>query len=211
MENIAVITQNIPVGQASAAEIQQETAPPRAAHRVYRRSCRIPAVSAFAAAIGTGLGAYAACSVSGADFSGSILCVSGSFWELLGMRLLWGMIFLTAEYILGFFALGDLLVWTVPLVCGLGTGAALTGAFSQRGFSAAVLLPSCIASVSAVVMGAGISQAMSSQLLRLVSTNKNSIVAARPAAGEYTLRFLVCLTILLGAFIAEAAFRAFSV
>lgn len=184
--------------------------PPRAVHREYRRRCRIPVGSALTAAAGTAVGAFAAATAGGLEYSGSILCSTGSFWEILGMRLLWGAAFLLAEYILGFFALGDMLVWAVPLVCGLGTGAALTGAFSLRGISAALLIPSCAASVGAVICGAGVSAAMSAQLLRLVSTDKSSIVAARPAAGEYTLRFLVCLAILLGSFIAEAAFRSFS-
>jgi len=48
---------------------------------------------------------------------------------------------------------------------------------------------------------------MSSQLLRLVSSDKNSIVSTSPAAGEYTLRFLVYLAILSACAIAEAALR----
>lgn len=222
MENTAVITRTLPAGQAADSkalpepvqhdpfEVPGAQEPPRAIHREYRRRCRIPIGSALAAAAGTAAGVLAAASAGGLDYSGSLLCASGSFWQILGMRLLWGAAFLLAEYILGFFALGDMLVWAVPLVCGLGTGAALTGAFSLHGISAALLIPSCAASVAAVVSGAGVSAAMSSQLLRLVSTDKSSIVAARPAAGEYTLRFLVCLAILLGSFIAEAAFRSFS-
>ncbi len=222
MENTAVITRTLPAGQAADSKARPEPVPhdpfevpgaqepPRAIHREYRRRCRIPIGSALAAAAGTAAGVLAAASAGDLDYSESLLCASGSFWQILGMRLLWGAAFLLAEYILGFFALGDMLVWAVPLVCGLGTGAALTGAFSLHGISAALLIPSCAASVAAVVSGAGVSAAMSSQLLRLVSTDKSSIVAARPAAGEYTLRFLVCLAILLGSFIAEAAFRSFS-
>lgn len=216
MENIAVLAPQAS-GQTPerteteiSPEIPGAQEPPRAVHREYRRRCRIPVGAAFSAAAGTAAGAFAAASAGGLEYSGSILCAAGSFWEILGMRLLWGAAFLLAEYILGFFALGDMLVWAVPLVCGLGTGAALTGAFSLNGIYAALLIPSCAASVSAVVCGAGVSSAMSSQLLRLVSADKSSIVSARPAAGEYTLRFLVCLAILLGSFIAEAALRAFS-
>lgn len=216
MENIAVMTNTPPAAPQIPPEAPENTSvpeaaqePPRAVHREYRRSCRIPIGAAFSAA-GTAAGVYAAVSAAGLEYSGSILCAAGGFWEILGMRLLWGAAFLLAEFILGFFALGDMLVWAAPLVCGLGTGAALAGAFSVKGISAVLLVPSCAASVAAVVNGAGVSAAMSAQLLRLVSTSKSSIVAARPAAGEYALRFLVCLAILLGSFIVEAALRSFS-
>ncbi len=216
MENIAVMTNTPPAAPQIPLEAPENTSvpeaaqePPRAVHREYRRSCRIPIGAAFSAA-GTAAGVYAAVSAAGLEYSGSILCAAGGFWEILGMRLLWGAAFLLAEFILGFFALGDMLVWAAPLVCGLGTGAALAGAFSVKGISAVLLVPSCAASVAAVVNGAGVSAAMSAQLLRLVSTSKSSIVAARPAAGEYALRFLVCLAILLGSFIVEAALRSFS-
>lgn len=217
MDNIAVMTKAPPAAPQIPAEAPDNTSvpetaqePPRAVHREYRRSCHIPIGAAFSAAAGTAAGVYAAASAAGLEYSGSILCAAGGFWEILGMRLLWGAAFLLAEFILGFFALGDMLVWAAPLVCGLGTGAALAGAFSVKGISAVLLVPSCAASVAAVVNGAGVSAAMSAQLLRLVSTSKSSIVAARPAAGEYALRFLVCLAILLGSFIVEAALRSFS-
>lgn len=215
MENTALL--NRPISSPTAVpeqalepvvsddEIQD---PPRAVHRAYRRRCRVPLLHSFAAATGTAAGAFLAVyAPAGTDFSESLLCTPGDFLWLLTLRLLWSCAFLLAEYILGYFALGGALVWAVPLICGLGTGAALSGAFSILGIEAVKLVPSCMAIVIAVILGAKTSGAMSVQLLRLVSTSKNSIVATSPAAGEYTLRFLVYLAILSGSAIAEAAVR----
>ena len=86
-------------------------------------------------------------------------------------------------------------------------GAALAGAFTIEGMNALRLAPGCAGCAAAVIFAAGTSSGMSSQLLRLVSSDKNSIVSTSPAAGEYTLRFLVYLAILSACAIAEAALR----
>ena len=185
--------------------------PPRAVRRVYRRRCRIPLLYSFTAVAGTAAGVFlAAYAPAGTDFSDSLMCASGDFLWLLLVRLLWGCAFLLAEYIIGYFALGGLLIWAVPLIGGLGTGAALSGAFSLSGIDALKLIPTSAVIVIALIMGVKTSCEMSDQLLRLVSTNKNSIVATSPAAGEYTLRFLVYLAILSGSAIVEAAVRSFT-
>lgn len=180
---------------------------PRAARSTYRRRSGIPMLYTFLTAAGLILGIYVAASAPGADISGSLLCGSGDFLGLLLRRLFWGAAFLIAEYVCGFFALGRLLVWAAPLICGLGTGAALAGAFTIEGMNALRLAPGCAGCAAAVIFAAGTSSGMSSQLLRLVSSDKNSIVSTSPAAGEYTLRFLVYLAILSACAIAEAALR----
>lgn len=185
--------------------------PPRAERSArslaYRKRQTVPAFQLLAALIGTAAGVFFALSApEGADFSESLLCASGDFAGLLIKRLLWGGVFLLAEYICGYFALGWLLVWAAPLICGLGTGAALAGAFTA-GANAALLIIPAAGAVFAVVMGAGTSRLMSCQLLQLVSSERNSIVAASPAAGEYTLRFLLWFVILAGFAIAETAIR----
>ena len=180
---------------------------PRAARSTYRRRSGIPMLYTFLTAAGLILGIYIAASAPGADISGSLLCVSGDFLGLLLRRLFWGAAFLISEYVCGFFALGRLLVWAAPLICGLGTGAALAGAFTIEGMNALRLAPGCAGCAAAVIFAAGTSSGMSSQLLRLVSSDKNSIVSTSPAAGEYTLRFLVYLAILSACAIAEAALR----
>lgn len=190
-----------------AEEFPETAELPRAARSAYRRRSGIPMLYTFLTAAGLILGIYIAASAPGADISGSLLCGSGDFLGLLLRRLFWGAAFLIAEYVCGFFALGRLLVWAAPLVCGLGTGAALAGAFTIEGMNALRLAPGCAGCAAAVIFAAGTSSGMSSQLLRLVSSDKNSIVSTSPAAGEYTLRFLVYLAILSACAIAEAALR----
>ena len=190
-----------------AEEFPETAELPRAARSAYRRRSGIPMLYTFLTAAGLSLGIYVAASAPGADISGSLLCGSGDFLGLLLRRLFWGAAFLIAEYVCGFFALGRLLVWAAPLICGLGTGAALAGAFTIEGMNALRLAPGCAGCAAAVIFAAGTSSGMSSQLLRLVSSDKNSIVSTSPAAGEYTLRFLVYLAILSACAIAEAALR----
>lgn len=190
-----------------AEEFPETAELPRAARSAYRRRSGIPMLYTFLTAAGLFLGIYIAASAPGADISGSLLCGSGDFLGLLLRRLFWGAAFLIAEYVCGFFALGRLLVWAAPLICGLGTGAALAGAFTIEGMNALRLAPGCAGCAAAVIFAAGTSSGMSSQLLRLVSSDKNSIVSTSPAAGEYTLRFLVYLAILSACAIAEAALR----
>lgn len=190
-----------------AKEFPETAELPRAARSSYRRRSGIPPLYTFLTAAGLILGIYIAASAPGADISGSLLCGSGDFLGLLLRRLFWGAAFLLAEYVCGFFALGRLLVWAAPLVCGLGTGAALAGVFTLDGMNALRLVPGCAGCAAAVIFAAGTSSGMSSQLLRLVSSDKNSIVSTSPAAGEYTLRFLVYLAILSACAIAEAALR----
>ena len=190
-----------------AEEFPETAELPRAARSAYRRRSGIPMLYTFLTAAGLILGIYIAASSPGADISGSLLCGSGDFLGLLLRRLFWGAAFLISEYVCGFFALGRLLVWAAPLICGLGTGAALAGAFTIEGMNALRLAPGCAGCAAAVIFAAGTSSGMSSQLLRLVSSDKNSIVSTSPAAGEYTLRFLVYLAILSACAIAEAALR----
>ena len=190
-----------------AEEFPETAELPRAARSAYRRRSGIPMLYTFLTAAGLILGIYIAASAPGADISGSLLCGSGDFLGLLLRRLFWGAAFLISEYVCGFFALGRLLVWAAPLICGLGTGAALAGAFTIEGMNALRLAPGCAGCAAAVIFAAGTSSGMSSQLLRLVSSDKNSIVSTSPAAGEYTLRFLVYLAILSACAIAEAALR----
>lgn len=190
-----------------AEEFPETAELPRAVRSAYRRRSGIPMLYTFLTAAGLILGIYIAASAPGADISGSLLCGSGDFLGLLLRRLFWGAAFLISEYVCGFFALGRLLVWAAPLICGLGTGAALAGAFTIEGMNALRLAPGCAGCAAAVIFAAGTSSGMSSQLLRLVSSDKNSIVSTSPAAGEYTLRFLVYLAILSACAIAEAALR----
>ncbi|MGN1341578.1 MAG: hypothetical protein ACI4WS_14925 [Oscillospiraceae bacterium] len=194
---------------------QTASDPPRAARRTYqRRRFGVPVGHSLLAAAGTAAGVFfATAAPAGTDFSGSLLCSSGEFLWLMISRALWGLAFLLCEYITGYFALGRALVWIAPFVCGLGTGAALTGAFAVYGAGAVRLIPTCIAVAAAVVCGARASGDMSGQLLRLMCSGRNGMAAVlsdSPAAGEYTLRFLARSAVVIAAAIAEAAVRTFS-
>ena len=124
---------------------------------------------------------------------------------MLLRRLAWGGAFLLAEYICGYFALGWLLVWLAPLVCGLGTGAALAAAFTAGTSAAPVVIPAAV-SAFVVAFAAGTSRNMSAQIMQLVSS-PCGVVTDSPAAGEYTLRFLVWCGIFTACALLECALR----
>lgn len=181
---------------------------PRAGSALRReaRRRRFPLFQLLAAIAGGAAGAYFALTLpEGADLSESLLCRSGDFAALLLRRLAWGGAFLLAEYICGYFALGWLLVWAAPLICGLGTGAALAGAFTA-GENAAFLVLPAVGTALTVALAANTSQHMSAQLLQLVSGSRG-VVSDSPAAGEYTLRFLVWCGILAAFALVECALR----
>lgn len=87
--------------------------------------------------------------------------LTGEFGTLFTRSAIIGAAFLAAEFILGFFALGDWLVWILPLCYAMGT--ALRVAASGTG----VLLPSAAAGICAVAFAAATSAAFSQTLLRL--------------------------------------------
>lgn len=105
------------------------------APEIRRGSSRI--LMAAAGAIGTVAGAAMIFTGNGAEIT------FGEFGEVFLGRLAVGAAMLAAEFVLGFFAFGDWLVWSVPLCCGMscalrlcavGNWAALIGtAFSLLG------------------------------------------------------------------------------
>ncbi|MDE7192968.1 MAG: hypothetical protein K2O14_03255 [Oscillospiraceae bacterium] len=128
----------------------------------------------------------------GADFSALsqafVLQAEGSFLSFFLSRVIYGGIFLLAEYILGYFALGEWIVWAVPMCC--GTGAALTLAASAEGASGWLLLPSAAMTAVLAVFGANTSGDMSALLLRIAAGKNGSFVMSESAARDYTLHFL---------------------
>lgn len=85
----------------------------------------------------------------------------GEFGELFLRSVIIGGAFLAAELILGFFALGDWLVWILPLCYAMGT------ALRVAALGTGVLLPSAAARICAVTFAAATSAAFSQTLLRL--------------------------------------------
>lgn len=145
----------------------------------------------------------------GTDLSGVSAALpmqtEGSFLMLFLGRLIYGGVFLLAEYILGYFALGEWLVWAVPLCCGMGS--ALTMASAGTDYSALLLLPSASITLALTVFGANTSGELSSLLLRLASGKSSSVVMTNSAAKDYTLRFMAYLAVLAAAGIYEAAVK----
>jgi len=76
-------------------------------------------------------------------------------------RTLLGAAFLAVEFVLGFFALGDLLVWSVPLIAGLGLS--LRVAATEKW----VLLPSSILLLFLTAFAAAVSAGFSETLMQI--------------------------------------------
>lgn len=93
-----------------------------------------------------------------AELAGSL---AKPFGAIFLERTLLGAAFLGAEFLLGFFALGDLLVWSVPLAAGLGL--ALRVAATEKW----VLLPSSILLLLIIGFGAAVSAGFSETLMTI--------------------------------------------
>lgn len=89
---------------------------------------------------------------------------------------------LLTEYFLGFFALGDILVWLVPLFLGLGAGLTLSAAWSGA------LLPSALAAIICGIIGGALSSDFSEELRSFA--NGNSRRSETSLAKTFSLRFL---------------------
>ncbi len=76
-------------------------------------------------------------------------------------RTLLGAAFLAVEFVLGFFALGDLLVWSVPLIAGLGLSLRVSATEKWA------LLPSSILLLFITAFGAAVSAGFSETLMQL--------------------------------------------
>lgn len=110
---------------------------------------------------------------------------SAGFWQVFSGRFLINAACLAAELLLAFFALGDLLVWLVPLFLGLGAG--LTFASIQH----AALLPSTAAVLLCGGFGAAFSSCFSAEL-RSFAGGKNRRCDDFPAK-YLAARFFVLL------------------
>ena len=177
---------------------------PRAGHRH-------TALVLFSLAAAAGIAAGAAVSrfspMSAESFSAS-LCMSeqGGFSGILLRRMAQCCAFLLAEYIIGFFAAGGLLVWLAPFVCALGTGLSAAGAVSLGAEPLPIIFGFIYTAV--IVFGAAASCEFSALLLRLVSGGRGSIVTDGSSAYHYTMRFILYLGIIFALAIIEAWARA---
>lgn len=185
---------------ASTAAAAPSDKPEKKAVRVSRNSSLVLWLAAVCGISGGMVAAQSAGALEGVLFTSE-----GSFLALFLSRLLYGAAFLLVEYLLGFFALGEWLVWLAPLCCGLGTGISAAAGFGRKG--ALLLIPSAAITLFAVVLGARCSGDFSAQLFRVVSGSRTGIVLTSEAARGYTLRFFGCLAAVGAAALIEAAVK----
>lgn len=115
---------------------------------------------------------------------------AGTFGEVFLRQTLLGALFLAAEFILGFFAFGDLAVWAAPFLYGSGTVLRAVGSIR--------LLPGTLFCLVGVILGAAYSADMSGLLLKL--TRGGTVYMDTHPRRAYTLGFLGCLAaVVLGA------------
>lgn len=119
------------------------------------------------------------------------------FGSIFFQRLLIGAAFLLAEYLLGFFALGDLFVWAAPLwyAMGLSLRIAVTQSW--------ILLPSAIVTAIACITGAATSSGFSRALMRLA--RGGTVHLEGSMRQKYTISFLGYLAAMLAGAIYEGA------
>ncbi len=144
--------------------------------------------------------------LSGGDFlSGVAASAEGGFAAALLRRLGQVGIFLLAEFLLGYFAAGSTVVWTVPFIYGLSAGLTPAGIIASGG-SAWVIVPELIYT-AVITAAANTSAELSSLLLRLISGESSSVVTRGRASRGYDLQFAVYLLVMLTVAIIEAAVK----
>ncbi len=153
-------------------------------------------IMVFAAAVGAAAAIRLALTDSTALQSVSKI-FSGTFGEIFLRQTTFGAAFLSIELLLGFFAPGDLLVWTVPFFCTAGTVLRLFAFGSPKPIAGSVIC------VGAVILGAVFSAEMSSLLMRL--SRGGTVHLGESPRGAFLLRILGCFTaVLLGAILTAA-------
>lgn len=153
----------------------------------------------FSAVVGAAAGARLLWSGSGLSeevMSGISQTFVGSFWIIFLRQLLIGAVFLAAEFITGFFAFGDVLVWTAPYLCAMG-GVLRIAASSPK------MIPSAVICLAAVTAGAACSAELSGMLLRL--SRGGTVYIGNAPRRKYAFEFLGCLAaVILSAILAGA-------
>lgn len=146
----------------------------------------------IAAVIGAGAGARIILGGSADAVKAAVAqTFSGSFGGIFLRQTILGAAFLCAEFILGFFAAGDVLVWAAPFFCASGTVLRLAAGSPK-------LLPGILICLGAVTLGAARSAEMSGLLMRL--TQGGTVYLGTRPRRSYALSFLGCFAaVLLGA------------
>ena len=126
--------------------------------------------------------------------------LTGTFAEVFLRQTYLGALFLAAEFVLGFFALGDLAVWAAPFLYGAGT-VLRSAAVSPK------LIPGSLICRVGVVLGAACSADMSVMLLRL--TRGGTVYTDTHPRRSYGIAFAGCLAaVILGSIVISALMTA---
>lgn len=123
--------------------------------------------------------------------------LSNGFGNIFFQRLIIGAAFLMAEYLLGFFALGDLFVWAAPLCCAMGLSLRIAATQSW------ILLPSAFVTLIAVIIGSAASSGLSRTLMRL--SRGGTVHLEGSLRLKYTVNFLGYLAAVIAGAIYEGA------
>ena len=198
MENVIDLTgQDMPFSEGTA-EITVETEAHEAAEAPRERSAEqtrggIRILMSITAVCGAAAGALAA--LTGNADSRIIAAlserISGDFGGIFLNRALSGGAILLAEFLLGFFALGDFVSWIFPIFAGLGAG------FFIAGLQNPVFLPSEAAALFAAVFAAADSALFSRKLFGLAAGNRAYFRGM--SAKEYSARFALLFMVMIAA------------
>lgn len=123
--------------------------------------------------------------------------LSIGFRDIFFQRLLIGAVFLLAEFILGFFAFGDLFVWAAPLCYAMGLSLRIAATENW------ILLPSAIVTLIACIMGAATSSDLSRTLIRL--SRGGTVYLEDSLQKKYLVSFLGYLAAVIAGAIYEGA------
>ncbi len=115
--------------------------------------------------------------------------IAKPFGTIFLERTLLGAAFLAAEFVLGFFALGDLLVWSVPLIAGLGLSLRVSATEKW------VLLPSSILLLFLTAFGAAVSAGFSETLMQI--SRGGTVHLGDSPRKLFTLNFLGYLAVVV--------------
>lgn len=171
------LSENAVEGQALQATQNLENPHIRHPHIKRNGTIAVMAVSAVCGAIG-GIIISQNSAVSAAVSQ----TFAQSFAEVFAARLLVGAALLAVEFVLGFFAFGDLLVWTVPLASGLGLSLRVA---AEKMWS---LLPSSLIMLGVTAFAAAVSAGFS-QMLMSISRGGTVHLGSSPRR-LYVLNFL---------------------
>lgn len=164
---------------------------------LYRHAVKIAMAAAAA------LGAAAGLRLSLGDANAALRqviaeAVGGSFGAVFLRQTALGAIFLGAELLLGFFAFGDILVWSAPFLYTAGAAARLAATSPK-------LIPGTLISIAAIIFGAAYSAELSSLLLRL--TGGGTVHTGDNPRRDIAIKFAGCLAAVILAAILNAALR----